>query len=400
MNTPLTLAQRIQQVKPSPTFALSARANQLKAAGQDILNLSIGEPDFDTPEPIKEAARRALRDGFTKYTATDGIPSLKQAIINKLAHENQLHYEPGHIIVSNGVKQCLYNLGQALLNPGDEVIIPAPYWPTYIDIMLLAEAKPIIIQADAAQQFKITPEQLAQAITPKTRLLLLNSPSNPTGMTYSKAELSALADVLLRHPQVLIATDDMYEHIYWGTEPFTNVVNACPDLQGRTVVLNGVSKAYAMTGWRIGYAAGPKPLIAAMCNVQSQSTSNPNSIAQVAAQAALEGDQQCVREMNQIYHERYQLMFAGLNAISGMHCLPATGAFYSFPSIQTLINQHSQFDSDSAVAEYLLNRAGVALLPGSAFGANNCLRLSFAASSKILADALLRLQTAINELPR
>jgi aspartate aminotransferase len=304
----IQLADRVQQIKPSPTFALAARANQLKAAGKDIINLTIGEPDFDTPEHIKEAARRALHDGFTKYTATDGIISLRQAVARKFSDENKLTYQPNQIIVSNGAKQSLYNLTQALLNSGDEVIICAPYWVSYSDMVLLAQAKPVVINAGIEQGFKITAQQLEQAITPRTRLLILNSPSNPTGMVYSQRELTEIAQVLLRHPQIIVASDDIYEHIYWGQEPFANILNVCPELYDRTVVINGVSKAYAMTGWRIGYIAGPPTLISGMSNVQAQSTSNPNSIAQVAAQAALEGDQQCARDMNKAYQERHQVV--------------------------------------------------------------------------------------------
>lgn len=392
----IQLANRTQRIKPSATLALSARANQLKAAGQDIINLTVGEPDFDTPEHIKDAARKALQDGFTKYTAVDGIPSLKKAIVNKFAQENQLTYEPSQIIASSGGKQSFYNLAQVLLNTGDEVIIPAPYWVSYPDMVLLADGTPVIIPTSIEQHFKITAEQLEQAITPKTKLLVLNSPSNPTGMVYSHAELSALAAVLLKHPQVLIATDDMYEHIYWGQEPFVNILNVCPDLYDRTIVLNGVSKAYAMTGWRIGYAAGPKAIITAMTNIQSQSTSNPNSIAQVAAQAALEADQTCVSEMNQLYRQRYELMFNGLNQIAGVKCPPAEGAFYSFPDMQYFIGGRCK--DDLALAEYLLTEAGVACVPGSAFGTPGCLRFSFATNLEILQKALTRLQSALAKI--
>lgn len=392
----IQLSNRTQRIKPSATLALSARANQLKAAGKDIINLTVGEPDFDTPEHIKEAACKALQDGFTKYTAVDGIPGLKKAIVNKFAQENHLNYEPAQIIVSNGGKQSFYNLAQALLNEGDEVIIPAPYWVSYPDMVLLADGKPVIIPTTIEQHFKISADQLEKAITPKTKLLVINSPSNPTGMVYSQQELSALAEVLLKHPQVLIATDDMYEHIYWGREPFKNILNVCPELYNRTMVLNGVSKAYAMTGWRIGYAAGPKEIVTAMTNIQSQSTSNPNSIAQVAAQIALESDQQCVREMNKLYHARYELMFNCLNKIPGVKCPPAEGAFYSFVDMQHFIG--SRFKNDLELAEYLLLEAGIATVPGSAFGAEGCIRMSFATSEEIIEKALVRLQTALTNL--
>lgn len=389
----IQLSNRTQRIKPSATLALSARANQLKAAGKDIINLTVGEPDFDTPEYIKEAARKALKDGLTKYTAVDGTPGLKKALVNKYASENNLNYEPAQIIVSSGGKQSFYNLAQALLNEGDEVIIPAPYWVSYPDMVLLADGKPVIIHTTIDQHFKISAEQLEKAITPKTKLLVINSPSNPTGMVYNKTELTALAKVLLKHPQVLIATDDMYEHIYWGQEPFVNILNVCPELYSRTIVLNGVSKAYAMTGWRIGYAAGPKEIITAMANIQSQSTSNPNSIAQAAAQFALEYDQQWVRDMNKIYHARYELMFNGLNKIPGVQCPPAEGAFYSFPDMQKLID--NRFKNDLELAEYLLLEAGIATVPGSAFGTEGCLRMSFATNEATIETALARLQTAL-----
>jgi aspartate aminotransferase len=394
----ISLANRVQHVKPSATLALAAHANQLKAAGKDIINLTVGEPDFDTPEHIKEAARRALRDGFTKYTPVEGTVGLKQAVAKKFQTENNLQYELAQIIVSSGAKQSIYNLVQVLLNPGDEVIIPAPYWVSYPDMVLLAEAQPVFIETTPAQHFKITAAQLEQAITPQTRLLIINSPSNPSGMVYAQQELKALAEVLLRHPRIIIATDDMYEHIYWGAEPFVNIVNVCPELYDRTVVINGASKAYAMTGWRIGYAAGPQAIIKAMGVVQSQSTSNPNSIAQVAAQAALEGDQQCVRDMNKIYHARHEVIFNGLNAISGIHCLAADGAFYSFPSIQKILDKNPQFNSDAAFAEHLLNEAGIAVVPGSAFGTPDCLRLSFATSMENLEKALGKLRLVVGKL--
>jgi len=389
----IKLSNRTQRIKPSPTLALSARANQLKASGKDIINLTVGEPDFDTPEHIKEAARKALKDGFTKYTAVDGIPGLKKAITDKFVRENNLQYEPAQIIVSCGGKQSFYNLAQALLNEGDEVIIPAPYWVSYPDMVLLADGKPVIIPTTLEQNFKITASQLEQAITPKTKLLVINSPSNPTGMVYNREELTALAEALLRHPHVLIATDDMYEHIYWGKEPFVNILNVCPQLYGRTLVLNGVSKAYAMTGWRIGYAAGPKEIVTAMTNIQSQSTSNPNSIAQIAAQAALESNQQCIHEMNKLYHERYELMFNGLNSIPGVKCPAVDGAFYSFPDMQQFIG--NKFKSDYELAEYLLMEAGVASVPGSAFGTPGGLRLSFATNNEILQKALVRIRQAL-----
>lgn len=392
----IPLAERTQRIKPSPTLAIAARAAQMQKEGHDIINLSVGEPDFDTPEFIKTAAIKAIKDGFTKYTPVPGIPSLKQAIIDKLARDNQLIYQPAQIVVSCGVKQGLYNLMQALLNTGDEVLIPAPYWVSYPDMVLLADGTPKFIASGFAQGFKITPEQLAAAITPRTKLLIINSPSNPSGVSYTKAELAALGEVLLRHPQVLIATDDMYEAILWQHEPFANIVNACPELYHRTIVFNGVSKAYAMTGWRIGYAAGPTEIITAMTNIQSQSTSNPNSIAQVAAQAALEGDQSCIAEMTKIYKRRHDLLVEGLNAIAGIQCLPADGTFYSFPRVTGLIAQLPGINNDLQLAEFLLTKAGIAIVPGSAFGDSECIRFSYATSDELLRAALQRIIQAIS----
>lgn len=389
--TTIALADRLKQIKPSATHAIAAKINQLKAAGKDIINLTIGEPDFDTPENIKEAARKALRDGFTKYTAVDGIPSLKQAIIQKLQKENHLNYEPNQIIVSNGVKQAIYNLGQALLNPGDEVIIPAPYWVSYPEMMLLAEAKPVFIPTDMDQHLKITPEQLEKSITPRSRLLIINSPSNPSGIAYTREELKKLAEVLLRHPQVYIASDDMYEHILWTKEPFVNIVNACPELQNRTFVFNGVSKAYAMTGWRIGYCAGPREVIAAMAMIQSQSTSNPNSIAQVAAQEALNGDQSSVRALCEEYKRRHEVVYNGFKKMSSVRCLPADGTFFIFPNVEKFLTDHPNVANDVQLVDFLVDQAGVALIPGSPFGTAGHLRLSFVMSAEVLSEAMKRL---------
>ena len=388
----IRLSARVQRIKPSPTLAVDARAKELKAEGKDIISLGTGEPDFDTPQHIKDAAIRAIRDGFTKYTAVDGIPSLKQAIIAKFKRDNGLDYSPEQVLVSVGGKQSFFNLAQALLDAGDEVVIPAPYWVSYPDMVLLADATPVIIHAGIQQQFKITPEQLDAAIGYKTRMVVINSPSNPTGSVYNRAELSALGEVLRKYPDVLIATDDMYEHILWSGEPFCNILNACPDLKDSTIVLNGVSKAYAMTGWRIGYAAGPKPLIGAMKNIQSQSTSNPTSIAQVAAEAALNGDQACIEPMRRAFRERHDHVVARLNAIQGIRCLPSWGTFYSFPSVQGIISALDGINNDVELAEYILNEAGVAVVPGSAFGAEGYLRLSFATSLDNLNAALDRLE--------
>ena len=390
----ITLSEKVESIKPSPTLAVSNRATELKASGRDIIDLGLGEPDFDTPQHIKEAAIKAIHDGFTKYTAVDGIPSLKKAIINKFARENNLQYAANQILVSNGAKQSLYNLLQALLNRGDEVIIPAPYWVSYPDMALLADGVPIIIYTDIRDSFKITPEQLEQAITPRTRLFIINSPSNPTGVAYSSEELAALAEVLLRYPHVLIVTDDIYEHILWREESFTNIVNVCPELYERTIVVNGVSKAYAMTGWRIGYAAGMPNLINAMKKIQSQSTSNPNSIAQVAAQAALEGDTHDLIKMVSAFKVRHDFVVQSLNSIEGIECLAADGTFYAFPCAEKLMDQLGMHN-DIELSDFILSEAEVAVVPGSAFGCENYLRLSYATSLDSLHKAMNRIKQAI-----
>jgi aspartate aminotransferase len=389
------LSDRVKRIKPSPTLAVTTRARELRAAGKDIIGLGAGEPDFDTPEHIKQAAIEALHQGFTKYTAVDGTPELKQAIIEKFNRENTLAYTPDQILVSCGGKQSFYNLAQALLNPGDEAIIPAPYWVSYPDMVLLADGIPVIIDTTMAQGFKVTPDQLEASLNAKTRLFVLNSPSNPTGAAYTRAELAALGEVLLRHPDVMIATDDMYEHILWTDEPFCNILNACPELYERTIVLNGVSKAYSMTGWRIGYAGGPMQLIKAMKNIQSQSTSNPTSISQVAAQAALQGDQTFVKDMLQIFKERHDFVVNALNEIPGIACRPGEGTFYAFPNMEGMIESIDGVKDDVQLTEYLLNQAGVALVPGSAFGAHGHVRLSFATSMKNLEKAMERIKSVV-----
>ncbi|MCK4743193.1 MAG: pyridoxal phosphate-dependent aminotransferase [Sulfuriflexus sp.] len=386
----MKLSQRVQRVKPSPTLAVDAQAKALKAAGEDIINLGAGEPDFDTPEHIKAAAVQAIADGQTKYPPVDGTAGLKQAIINKFKHDNGLDYAADQVLVSTGGKQSFYNLAQAMLDEGDEVIIPAPYWVSYPDMVLLADGKPVIVSAGIEQNFKLQPEQLEAAITNQTRLLVLNSPSNPTGVSYRRAELEALAKVLLRHPHVLIATDDMYEHILWTDEPFCNIVTVCPELYERTIVLNGVSKAYSMTGWRIGYAAGPATLIKAMKKVQSQSTSGACSIAQAAAQAALEGEQQCVADMVTAFKERHDWLLDALNALPGVTCLPSDGTFYAFPDMREAMKTVG-CDDDLAFTELLLTKAKVALVPGSAFGAPGHMRLSYATSMEMLESAISRM---------
>ena len=395
-NLDFKLSDRVQRIKPSPTLAITARAAELRAAGKDIIGLGAGEPDFDTPEHIKQAAVKAIADGFTKYTAVDGTASLKQAIIDKFLHDNQLNYTANQVLVSCGGKQSFFNLTQALLNHGDEVIIPAPYWVSYPDMVLLADGKPVFIEADIKQNFKITPEQLEAAITKKTRLVVLNSPSNPSGIAYSQKELAALGQILLKHPDVLVATDDMYEHILWADEPFSNIVMACPELYAQTIVLNGVSKAYSMTGWRIGYAAGPEKLIKAMKKVQSQSTSNPTSISQVAAEAALSGDQTCLQPMLSAFKERHEYVHQRLNAIEGITCLPSDGTFYSFPDVRGFIDKIKGVNNDMELSEYLIEKAGVALVPGSAFGSPGYIRISFATSLGVLEDALNRIEKVIS----
>ena len=394
MNT--TLSDRVSSIKPSPTLAVTARAAAMRAAGKDIVGLGAGEPDFDTPEPIKQAAIRAIQDGFTKYTAVDGTPGLKKAIVAKFKRENGLDYEARQVLVSCGGKQSFYNLAQALLNPGDEVIIPAPYWVSYPDMVLLASATPVIVDGPQSQQFKITPAQLEAAITDKTRLFVINSPSNPSGMAYREDELKALGEVLRRHPDIIIATDDMYEHILWREAGgFVNILNANPDLYERTMVLNGVSKAYSMTGWRIGYAAGPAWLIEAMTNIQSQSTSNPTSISQVAAEAALNGDQGFIGEMLKAFRERHDYVVGALNAIPDIECLATDGTFYVFPDVRKVIARLPGIEDDLGLAEFLIEHGGVAVVPGSAFGAPGHIRLSIATSMANLEKAMTRIGTAL-----
>jgi len=391
LNT-LHLSSRVQRIKPSPTIAVTQRAAELKRAGKDVIGLGAGEPDFDTPAHIKEAAIEAIRDGFTKYTAVDGTVELKQAIINKFKRDNNLDFTPDQVLVSVGGKQSFFNLTQAVLQSGDEAIVPAPYWVSYPDMALLADAKPVTVMAGIEQDFKITPAQLERALNKNTRLLIINSPSNPTGVIYTRDDLVTLGEVLRRYPDVVIATDDIYEHIRWTSEPFCNIANACPDLLDRTVVVNGVSKAYAMTGWRIGYAAGPKPVIAAMRKIQSQSTSNPTSISQVAATAALNGSQECLGPMVAAFKERHDRVVARLNQINGVSCLRSHGAFYAFADVREAMANLPEVKNDIDMAEYILQDAGVALVPGSAFGAAGYLRLSFATSMGVLDDALDRME--------
>jgi aspartate aminotransferase len=391
----ISLSNRIQRVKPSPTLAVSALASKLRSEGRDIIGLATGEPDFDTPDSIKQAAIDAINKGYTKYTAVDGTASLKQAIINKFKRENDFDFNADQILVSVGGKQAFYNLCQTLLDEGDEVIIPAPYWVSYPDIVKLADATPVIIEGGISQSFKITPEQLRQAITDKTKLFVINSPSNPSGRVYSRAELKALGEVLLQHPNIVVMTDDIYEHIIWSDEGFVNILNACPELYDQTVVINGVSKAYSMTGWRIGYSGGPADIIKGMKKIQSQSTSNPCSIAQYAAEAALEGEQGFLKEMCDAFKQRHDFVYQALNAMQGVECLPSDGTFYSFPSFQAVIERLEGIDDDVQLAQLILEKAEVALVPGSAFGLSGHLRLSYATDMASLEKALARIKQII-----
>ncbi len=384
------LSNRVNRVQPSLTLVISAKAAELKRAGKDIISLGAGEPDFDTPDHIKAAGISAINSGQTRYTAVDGTPELKSAIIEKFKRDNHLSFQNDEILVSSGGKQSFFNLCQGLLNDGDEVIIPAPYWVSYPDMAILAGGVPVIIEADIEQHFKITAEQLKAAITPNTKMVVINSPSNPTGAVYTRDELRALSDVLLNYPDIVIASDDMYEHILLSDTPFTNILEVCPELKDRTVVMNGVSKAYSMTGWRIGYAAGPKDLITAMRKVQSQSTSNPCSISQAASVEALNGPQDCIQTMLIQFKKRHEFVVERVNAISGFKCLPAAGAFYAFMDVKDAMQQKG-FDNDADFATAILESVDVAAVPGSGFGAAGHLRISFATSMESLVEALDRI---------
>jgi aspartate aminotransferase len=390
----LPLSRRVQRVKPSPTLAVTARAARLKAEGKDVIGLGAGEPDFDTPAHVAQAGIDAIKNGFTRYTNVDGINELKDAIAAKFQRDNGIKYERPQILVSSGAKQTIYNLCMAVLDPGDEAIIPAPYWVSYPDMVMLADGLPVMPFAGASQGYKITPRQLAAAITPKTRLVLLNSPCNPTGAAYSRAELRALGDVLVQHPRIVIGTDDMYEMIYWAPEPFCSLLTAAPELYGRTVTINGVSKAYAMTGWRLGYCGGPKEIINAMSTIQGQSTSNACSITQKAAVAALNGGSECVVEMNKAFKARHDFIVAGLNSLPGVSCLKGAGTFYAFADV-TKAMAAMGCREDGEFAELLLNEGGVAVVPGGGFGAPGHIRLSFACSMQTLENALERMRRVL-----
>ncbi len=389
------ISNRVTQIKPAATIMVSMKAIELRAQGRDIISLGFGEPDFDTPDHIKQAAIDAIWQGKTKYPPVDGTKELKSAIARKLKIENQLDFETGQIIVSNGAKQSLSNLLISLLNPGDEVILPAPYWVSYPDMIKLAEGQPVILNATAETEFKITAKQLESSITDQTRLLVINSPSNPTGKVYSEAEYRELAEVLMEYPKVMIVCDDIYEHIYWGEKPYRTLLNVCPELSERIVIINGVSKAYAMTGWRIGYAAGPQELVQAMLKVQSQSTSGACSISQAAATAALDGPQDCLVQMRDEYKRRYEYLLDALNAIDGVECEDCDGAFYAFPSFKAVIDRMPDIRDDVELAAWMLENAGVAMVPGTAFGAPGHLRLSFATSMENLHSCVERIKRAL-----
>ncbi|MCC5989149.1 MAG: pyridoxal phosphate-dependent aminotransferase [Pararhodobacter sp.] len=390
------LSDTLARVKPSATIAVTNKARELKAAGRDVIGLGAGEPDFDTPEHIREAAKRAIDAGHTRYTAVDGIPELKEAICAKFRRDNALEYKPSQITVSTGGKQVLYNALVATLNPGDEVIIPAPYWVSYPDMVLMAGGTPVIVPAGIETHFKLTPESLEAAITPRTKWFIFNSPSNPTGAGYTEAELRALTDVLMRHPHVWVMSDDMYEHLVFDDFIFTTPAQVEPGLYERTLTCNGVSKAYAMTGWRIGYAGGPEELIRAMAKVQSQSTSNPCSVSQHAALAALNGPHEFLAGFRAAFQRRRDMVVAALNAAPGISCPVPEGAFYVYPEISGCLGKTSpggaKIDSDEAFATALLEEEGVAVVFGAAFGMSPCFRVSYATADAVLEEACARIR--------
>lgn len=396
------LASRLSLIKPSPTIAVTTKAAELKAAGKDVIGLGAGEPDFDTPEHIKQAAVTALAKGQTKYTPVGGTPAMKKAVIDKFKRENALEYAPNQIIVSTGGKQVIFNAFLATLNKGDEVIIPAPYWVSYPDMVAFAEGTPVIVTGAEETGFKITPAALDAAITPKTKWVILNSPSNPTGAAYTKAELKALAEVLLKHPHVWVMTDDIYEHIVYDGFAFSTIASVEPKLYPRTLTVNGLSKAYSMTGWRIGYAGGDKALIGAMSDIQSQSTSNPSSVSQAAGVEALNGTQAFLPAWVDAFKARRDMVVSKLSAIPGMGCLKPEGAFYVFPNCKSFLGKKTPAGAvlaDSyAFCEYLLEDALVAAVAGSAFGMDGYFRISYATSEKLLEDACARIAAACAKL--
>ena len=390
----LSVSDRMSRVAPSATGAVIALAAELRAAGRDIISLGAGEPDFPTPDHIAAAGKLAIDSGETRYTPVDGTLTLKQAIQRKFARDNSLHYETRQILVSSGAKQTCFNTCLAALNPGDEAIIPAPYWVSYPDMVKMADALPVIVPTEIYSGFRMSAGQLRAAITDRTRLLFLNSPSNPTGACYSREELAQLGAVLAEFPDIAIAADEIYEHIYWADEPFCSFAEACPDLFDRTITINGVSKCYAMTGWRIGYAGGPAAVINAMKTIQSQSTSNPCSISQFAAAAALDGDQSCVTSMAAAYRARHDFVVDALNEVPGFECRASAGAFYAFPRVTAAMQQQGLAD-DIRFSEFLLQQADVAVVPGSAFGSPGYIRISFACAQEELREAVERMQRAL-----
>jgi|TARA_Y100000310_G_scaffold179756_1_gene179712 aspartate aminotransferase len=395
------VSNSLKKIKPSPTLAVTQKAKELKAAGKDVIGLGAGEPDFDTPENIKQAAIDAINRGETKYTAVDGTPKLKKAIVEKFRRENELNYDLNQISVGTGGKQIIYNVMVATVNQGDEVIIPAPYWVSYPDIVLLAGGNPIVIKCSENENFKITPEKLKDSITAKTKWLILNSPSNPTGSCYSEKEIKSLAKVLIENKQVYILSDDIYEHIIYGNFNFFTIAQI-KELKDRTLTMNGVSKSYAMTGWRIGYGAGPKEIIKAMAKIQSQSTTNPSSISQAAAVEALNGTQNFIIERSKAFQERRDFVVKSLNEIKGLNCLNPDGAFYVFPNCSKLLNKKDKkgklLKTDSDFIESLLENNGVAVVQGSAFGLEGYFRISYATSMQNLKNALKKISEFCNNL--
>ena len=388
------ISERVRKVKPSATIAISSKAMEMRSDGVDVISMSAGEPDFDTPEYIKDAAKIAMDNGMTKYTQVDGVPDLKQAIINKFNEDNDLVYDHENILVSTGAKQTLYNLFQAILGPGDEVIIISPYWVSYPDMVLLADAQPVIVDTFQENDFALDISAFADAINDKTKLVIINSPSNPTGINFSRADYESIGAILQNHPDVYVATDDMYEYIYWGDEKFISFAQACPSLFDRTITINGVSKSYAMTGWRIGYCGGPIDVISGMKKVQSQSTSNASSISQAAAIAALNGPKDEIYSMVEQYKLRHDYLCTALNDIDGFKTTPGTGAFYLFPDVKNVIEKKG-FSDDVELSQYLIEKANVAVVPGSAFGSPGYIRLSYATSLELIKEAVNRIYNSL-----
>ena len=393
MNNPIS--ERVRKVKPSATIAISSKAMEMRSAGINVISMSAGEPDFDTPQHIKDAAKVAMDNGMTKYTQVDGVPDLKEAIIKKFRNDNELSYKPENILVSTGAKQTLYNLFQAILGDGDEVIIISPYWVSYPDMVLLADAKPVFVDTFQENNFSLDLNAFSNAINEKTKLVIINSPSNPTGITFTRSDYESIGAILENYPNAYVATDDMYEYIYWGEEPFVSFAQACPALFDRTITINGVSKSYAMTGWRIGYCGGPTDVIGAMKKVQSQSTSNPSSISQAATIAALNGSKDEIYKMVEQYKIRHDYFCDSLNSIEGFKTSPGTGAFYLFPDVKDVIDEKG-FSDDVELSEYLIESANVAVVPGSAFGSKGYIRLSYATSLENIKEAVERISKSLS----